>query len=92
MPDNEDLVFVFTPSLIATLLAAERNKGSALTEHEVLNIRDNAEVVASLPSDALKVEERRGYRDIDPEACWLQWQEARKELSGHLVGNGGIQK
>ena len=80
MPDSEDLVLVFMPSLVATLLAAERDKGSPLTEDEVIDIRDNAEVVASPADVAMHVEEERGYRDIDPEDCWLQWQDVRSDL------------
>lgn len=77
MASNNDLVFVFMPSLVATLLNRERAKGSALTEAEVLAIRDGAQVVASPPDVALKVEEGRGYKDIDPERCWEEWQQAR---------------
>lgn len=27
------------------------------------------------------MDEKRGYKDIDPENCWEQWQEARKMLA-----------
>ena len=29
---------------------------------------------------AEKIDAERGYKDIDPERCWEQWQEARKSL------------
>jgi uncharacterized protein YegJ (DUF2314 family) len=30
--------------------------------------------------DAHKMEESRGYRDIDPENCWHDWQMARRDM------------
>ena len=68
------------PSLLATLVNREQAKGSALTEAEVIQIRDNCPSVA-VPIDVVpKIEEERGYKDIDPERVWEEWQEARKEL------------
>jgi hypothetical protein len=34
---------------------------------------------------ARKLEETRGYRDVDPENCWTEWQELRLEL---VAGEG----
>ena len=79
MPSPET-TFWFMPSLVATLLQAEQEKGCPLTEAEVLQIRDHAPVVAVRPSDIPALEEKRGYQDLDPETCWQQWQLARKEL------------
>jgi uncharacterized protein YegJ (DUF2314 family) len=31
-------------------------------------------------ADAAKMDESRGYRDIDPENCWYDWQHLRAEL------------
>ena len=76
----DETVLVFIPSLVATLLKAERDKGAPLTEAEVLRIRDAAPVVAMHPSDLPAFDEQRGYQDIDPEHCWEQWQRAREEL------------
>jgi hypothetical protein len=58
----------------------ERAKGEPLIEAEVVEIRDNCPSVA-VPRDVVpRIEEQRGYIDIDPEDCWNEWQRARKEL------------
>lgn len=66
------------PSLIALLVSAENEKGSVLTEEEVLAIRDGGHCVMSYVDVAIKVNEERGYNDIDPEDCWNQWVEYKK--------------
>jgi hypothetical protein len=81
MKDSDKLVIYPMPSLVATLLNRERAKGSPLTEAEVIEIRDNCQSIA-LPIDvAEKMDAQRGYKDIDPERCWEQWQEARNSLA-----------
>ncbi|MES2738084.1 MAG: hypothetical protein V4672_17305 [Verrucomicrobiota bacterium] len=76
----EKLLIYPMPSLVATLLNREQTKGSPLTEVEVIEVRDNCPSVA-VPTDvAEKMDAERGYKDIDPERCWEQWQEARKDL------------
>jgi len=49
---NHHLVPVFIPSLVSVLLKHERDKGTPLTEDEVLAIRDKATAVM-LPSSAV---------------------------------------
>jgi hypothetical protein len=80
LSNDEELVFVFMPSLVANLISKEREKGFPLTESEVIAIRDGAHVVASPMDVAEKVTEQRGYDDIDPENVWTEWQEFRKTL------------
>jgi len=77
---NEELVIVPVPSLVATLLQREREKGAPLTESEVLEIRDECPSIAMPVSVAAEVEAQRGYKDIDPEHCWAQWCQARVDL------------
>ena len=77
---SPQLVICPMPSLVATLLNREKAKGSPLTEPEVIEIRDSCPSVA-VPIDVVaKMDAERGYKDIDPERCWEQWQEARKSL------------
>ena len=76
------LVLTFVPPLITVLLFREKSKGSPLTEQEVLEIRDQAIVIALPKEAALQLAERRGYQDIDPDHCWEQWQRARIDLNG----------
>ena len=80
MSASENLVIYPMPSLVATLINREQAKGSPLTEAEVIEIRDSCPSVA-VPIDVVaKIDAERGYKDIDPERCWEQWQEARKSL------------
>lgn len=79
MSNSQKLVNYPMPSLVATLLNRERAKGSPLIEAEVYEIRDSCPSVM-VPSDvAAKIDAERGYKDIDPDQCWEQWQEARKQ-------------
>lgn len=78
--NSEKRVIYPMPSLVSTLLNREQAKGSPLTEAEVIQIRDGCPSVAVPIDVALKIDEERGYKDIDPERCWEEWQEARKRL------------
>lgn len=74
---SEQLCVVFIPALSVVLQSAETDKGSPLTESEVLNIRDHATCVA-VPFDvALDMENERGFRDLVAEDCWNEWQRLR---------------
>lgn len=77
---DEPLVPTPIPALVAILLNKEREKGEPLTENEVLEVRDNAACMMLPLSAKQKMEESRGYPDIDPEYAWEQWQEARVQL------------
>lgn len=73
-------MIVFVPALAPLLLRAEQLKGAPLTEHEVLRLRDHATCVTMTPEQATHLEDSRGYRDLDPENCWAEWQELRPTL------------
>lgn len=77
---EKHLVAVFMPSLVAVLIRSEKQKGMPLAEHEVLETRDKAIVMMMRAEEAAKMEESRGYRDIDPDNCWMEWQQIRQEL------------
>jgi hypothetical protein len=79
---TEDVVIVFIPALAPLLLRAEQLKGAPLTEDKVIRIRDRASCVTMRQEEADKLEESRGYRDIDPEKCWAEWQALRPSLVG----------
>ena len=69
----EGFALVFIPSLAALLTRAEQLKGAALTEHQVLGIRDSSKVVV-VAQDALRtMEEQRGYVDIEAKDAWRSW-------------------
>ena len=77
---DETLVPVFMPPLVTILAQHERQKGSPLTEDEVLAIRGKSVVMMMRQSIAEQMAQKRGYRDIDPQACWQEWQQARESL------------
>ncbi len=78
-PNPESFTIGFFPSLVSNLMAAEEKKGSALTQSEVLAVRDRS-AAAVVPEDRDFLEEVQGYRDIDPNNCWEEWQEQRDQL------------
>jgi hypothetical protein len=73
----EHLSMVFVPSLAALLFHAERLNGAALTEAQVLAIRDRSMVMVVPHSKAHAVQERRGYADIDAADAWNSWLKLR---------------
>jgi len=73
----EHLSLVFVPSLAALLIHAERLNGAALTEAQVLAIRDRSMVMVVPHSKVLSVQERRGYADVDAADAWNSWLKLR---------------
>ena len=78
---TESLIPVFMPSLVSVLFRHERDKGSPLSEDEVIIIRGKCVVVMLPQSAAAEVTQKRGYADIDPKRCWSEWQRVRTQLS-----------
>jgi len=76
------MIPMFIPSLLSTLRSREKAKGAPLTESEVLEVRHRAASMMLRLSEAAKLVKSRGYEDLDPDQCWAQWQEMRKELPG----------
>jgi hypothetical protein len=80
LEEDEELLIVPVPALVAVLLRLEEQKGAPLTEGEVLEARDNAACIAMPPCAHQAVVEARGYDDIDPERAWEEWLEIRPSL------------
>lgn len=78
--DTDDLVPVFMPALVVLLVHAEDKKGTPLTKDEVHAIRDSGACIMMESGVARKMDDSRGYRDIDPENCWHDWQMARRDM------------
>lgn len=78
-----ELIIYISPSLVATLLNRECAKGNPLTEEEVIQIRDSCPAIVLTQEVAKRIDESRGYLDIDPENCWEEWQRVRLELAEH---------
>ncbi len=83
VPDGEDAlrpidpIPVITPTLVSQLLAAERQRGRALTRQEVETLADRATAIAMDPKDAAALERARGYADLEPRRAYAQWQLVR---------------
>ena len=77
---QEDLVPIFMPALATMLTHAEEQKGEPLSYDEVMQVRDKANCIMVKRQDALRMQESRGYRDVDPGNCWHDWQQLRREL------------
>ena len=71
--EQDDLIITPVPALVAVLLNLEMQKGSPLTEAEVIEARDKAACIAMPRSAHNAVVESRGYADIDPEHAWEEW-------------------
>jgi hypothetical protein len=56
-----------------------------MTRDEVISIRDGGVCVMVPRSVGRKMEQSRGYRDVDPEGCWEDWNALRREFD---VGGG----
>ena len=77
---EDPLTFVAIPSLVSVLLHHEKEKGTPLTEQEVLSIRDGAVCVALPRSAAAQMAQARGYDDIRLEHAWEDWSAVRPSL------------
>lgn len=75
-----ELVPVIMPSLTAMLAAKENELGRRLEPSEVSALVAKSPCVALERSDALKLEQSRGYADIEPDLAWEQWQIVRETL------------
>ncbi len=80
MDSDDDLFPVFMPALVVLLIHAEDKKGEPLYREEVHAIRDNVECEMAYADVVHKMDESRGYRDIDPENCWYDWQMTRRRM------------
>lgn len=73
--DEEPIVIVPIPPLIIMLLHREKERGSPLSEAEVIETRDKAVCMTMSISHRDQLAEKRGYADISLENVWVEWQE-----------------
>lgn len=78
----QSLVPCFIPPLALILAHAERAKDAPLAEDEVTQIRDDATCIMMEPADAAQMEQKRGFRDVNPRNCWSDWHRLRVEMTG----------
>jgi hypothetical protein len=78
----DPLIPVPIPALGILLLNLEKQKGSPLSEQEVLEIRDKAVCIMLPLSAKYAMDEKRGYHDVNPENVWPEWKKFRAEALG----------
>ncbi len=79
--DHDDaLVIVPIPPLVTLFMALEKQRGSPLTEDEVLEARDGAACITMTAEHRNQMAESRGFVDINPELAWSEWQIVREML------------
>ena len=76
---DDRLVIVAMPPLVDILRMREKEKGSPLTEEEVLSIRDGVPCIVLPYSEAVRIAEQRGYEDIPLENPWDDWVAVRAD-------------
>lgn len=78
--NHTDLIPVFIPSLVSVLMGRELDKGGPLTKREVIAIRDQSTTILLRMSEAVGLDTKRGYNDVNAASCWESWQKLRKKL------------
>lgn len=80
----EPTVTVYLNPLMTLLSGKERQKGSPLTEAEVLAVRDSAVSVQMTEAQAQKLYESLDSQvpvhRVDPDRIWEEWQEIRDKI------------
>lgn len=82
MPEDQPLIPVFIPPLANVLAWAEKQQGSPLSSSEVEAIRDKAACIMMTLTDARKMEESRGFVDVNPKNVWADWHRLRPQMVG----------
>lgn len=70
---------VFIPSLVVRLHHLEQEKGAPLDRDDVAGVCRRAMVLWLDEASRKQLDEKRGYRDIDPDHAWEEWQTVRLE-------------
>ena len=84
MNSEQPTVTVYLNPLMMLLVGAERQKGTPLTEAEVLAVRDSAVSMPMTPSQAKKFYETLDseipVHRMNPDRIWEEWQEIRDKI------------
>jgi hypothetical protein len=81
-------VRVYLNPLHSMLGAAEKQKGSLLTEAEVLHVRDTTVAIDMTPKQAEKfyasLDAQMPIGRLDPDRLWEEWQDVRDHVMTQL--------
>jgi hypothetical protein len=78
---DDSLVVVPMPALSIWLLHIENQKGSPLTEEEVLAAVERAPAITMTAEDAAQFAQRMDGPDLDPDNVWAEWQAFRGRMA-----------
>jgi hypothetical protein len=82
--EDEPKVVVFLNPLVMLLAGRERQKGSPLTEQEVLEVRDSAQCITMTASQAERfyasLDGQVPFPRLNPDNLWADWQAIREHL------------
>ena len=76
---TEKNVLLFIPPLVKMLNFHEQQKGSNLTENEVVEITNKAVFMSVPKTIKTQMDIQRGFIDLDPENIWVEWVYFKKE-------------
>jgi hypothetical protein len=81
---DEPMVTVYLYPLVMLLARAEQEKGSPLTEADVLHVRDSAQGAQMTRSMAEKyysaLDAEMAIPRLDPDRLWEEWQKIRPSI------------
>ncbi|MNV33815.1 hypothetical protein D3C71_1252000 [compost metagenome] len=84
-PDEQRKVTAYLNPLHALLHAAEKSKGSPLTEAEVLQVRDTTIAVEMTEEQAamfyMSLDAQVEVYRMNPDRIWEEWQEIRAHVT-----------
>jgi hypothetical protein len=86
--NQEKMVDVYIPALVALLTKAEELAERPLSRDEVLRIRDNAATVSQPLSSMPSFLGQRGYHDLYAPEAWEEWQLYREGKLDLSLGKG----
>jgi len=75
---EDELVITPIPSLLEILIFKEEEKGSSLTQTEVEEIKNKIVCIKIERSKRRKLDEKRGFQDLDLDNAWEQWEAYRR--------------
>ena len=81
MPRGMRLVAVYMPSLLQRFTDAEKETRAPLAYLPARRIRNEAVAVLVPGEIPSKIQQRRAFRDLNPDHFWTDWQRLRDETS-----------
>lgn len=85
--EEKEFKTIYMPSLLYILNAHETDKGSDLTEKEVNQLCDKANIMMVEISRIKEIGIERGYQDIDSKDLWKEWLAFKERMNDSMNKN-----